>query len=139
MPKFSFRLQKVLEYREMEEGWAKDAYLAAQRERNDKLGEIKKLISHRSSVVSLPANSIDSRLHLERVLERIDDEERHHRLALAILENEELTAEAEWTVKRQAVKAIEKLRENALETWKLDEERREQADLDEWTTMRRVA
>lgn len=139
MPKFSFRLQKVLEYREMEEGWAKDTYVAAQSARAEKQADIKKLIAHRTAIVSQPANSIESRLHLQRVMERIDDEERVERSVLAVLENEEFDAQAAWNVKRQAVKAIERLRENALEAWKLDEERREQADLDEWAVMRRAA
>lgn len=139
MPKFSFRLQKVLEYRVMEEGWAKDNFRAAQNAKSEKQAEIRKLIEHRSGVISLPANSIESRLHLERVMERIDDEERAQRAALAILENEEVNAQAAWNLKRQAVKAIEKLRENALEQWKLDEERREQADLDEWAVLRRAS
>ena len=139
MAKFSFRLEKVLEYREMEEGWAKDAYLAAQRARAEKQAEIARLIAQRSAVVTLPANSIPQRLHLERVMEKMDDEERSHRIALAVLENEELNAQAEWNVRRQAVKAIERLRENALDAWKLEQERREQADLDEWVTMRRAS
>ena len=139
MPKFSFRLQKVLEFREMEEGWAKDAYLAAQNAVAEKQTDIRNLILHRTRLVSVPAATIDARLHLERVMERIDDEERAERAALAILENEELAAHANWNARRQAVKAIDRLRENALETWKQDEERREQADLDEWAVLRRVA
>lgn len=139
MPKFVFRLQKVLEFRELEEGWAKDTFVAAQGARADKQTDIKKLMAHRTAIVSQPANSIESRLHLQRVMERIDDEERSERAVLAVLENEELSAQAEWNLKRQAVKAIERLRESALETWKLEEERREQADLDEWAVMRRAA
>ena len=139
MPKFSFRLQKVLEVREMEEGQARDQFRIAQDARSEKQSEIGKLIAHRSAIVSQPANSLESRLHLERVMERIDDEERAQRAALAILENEEASAQHAWNLRRQAVKAIEKLREAALEQWKLDEERREQAALDEWAVLRRVA
>ncbi|MGV3617567.1 MAG: flagellar export protein FliJ [Fimbriimonas sp.] len=139
MPKFSFRLQKVLEFRELEEGEAQNAYRAAQDAVSEKQADIRKLILHRTALVSAPAPTIDARLHLERVMERIDDEERTERSILAILENEETIAEANWNAKRQAVKVIEKLRENALEAWKQDEERREQADLDEWAVLRRAA
>ena len=139
MPKFSFRLQRVLEYREMEEGAAKDLFVAAQNARGEKQGEIRRLIEYRSGIVAQPANSLDARIHLERVMERIDDEERAQRAALAILENEEASAQNAWNLKRQAVKAIEKLRENALDQWKLDEERREQANLDEWAVLRRAS
>jgi flagellar export protein FliJ len=139
MPKFSFRLQKVLEYREMEEGAAKDLFVAAQNARGEKQGEIRRLIEYRSGIVTQPANTLDARIHLERVMERIDDEERAQRAALAILENEEASAQTAWNLKRQAVKAIEKLRESALDQWKLDEERREQASLDEWAVLRRAS
>lgn len=139
MPKFSFRLQKVLEFREMEEGAAKDVFVAAQNARADKQGEIRRLIEYRSGIVAQTPNTLDARMHLERVMERIDDEERAQRAALAILENEEVSTQNAWNLKRQAVKAIEKLRESALEQWKLEEERREQANLDEWAVLRRAS
>ncbi len=139
MAKFSFRLQKVLEYREMEEGWAKDAFVAAQQARTEKQSEIMRLIAQRSAVVMLPADSLDARIHLERVMSVLDDEERAHRAALAILENEEIGAQAEWNVRRQAVQALVRLRDKALDEWTLDEERTEQAALDEWVTTRRAA
>jgi flagellar export protein FliJ len=138
VPKFTFRLQKVLEYREMEEERAKDAFLAAQEATAEQRRQIGRIVARRSAVIAVPADSIDQRLHLERYLERMDDEERAERAALAVLENEESAAQAEWNARRQAVKALERLREKAFEDWKQEEERREQSALDEWATLRRV-
>lgn len=139
MAKFSFRLQRVLEYREMEEEWAKQALLSAQRARADKEAEIQDLLNRRTAVVSLPADRLDQRLHLERVMERIDDEEREHRMVLSVLESDVLEAQNEWHSRRQAVEALKRLREEAHREWLAEEERKEQAALDEWTTMRRAA
>lgn len=139
MAKFSFRLQKVLEYREMEEEWAKDAYLAAQHARSEQEEEIARLLSHKVVVIQCPPHGLEARKHLDAVLNKLDDDVRAQRSVLALLENEEMNAQAEWNVRRQAVEALMNLHDKARETWVLDEQRKEQAEMDEWAALRRVA
>lgn len=139
MPKFEFRLQKVLEYRELEESWARDALLAARTAREEREIEIAQVGSRRASLLERPTMSLDDRRNLELLMQKMDDEERDHQTVLGVLQNEEQTAIREWQSRKQAVEALVRLREAALDTWRLEEERREQAELDEWTTMRRAA
>jgi flagellar export protein FliJ len=139
MPKFAFRLQKVLEYRQMEESMAKDQFLAAQAARVERQTEIRRLMEKRSAVIEMPATSLHLRIQMERLLEHIDSEERSHRAVLAVLETEESQAQVQWNLRRQAVKAIEKLEENAKTEWKRAEDHREQSELDEWAVTRRPA
>lgn len=123
----------------MEEDTAKDAFIAAQSARNEQEAEIRSLVNKRMAVIRVPAESVAARIQLEQMLEVLDSEERSKKAALAVLETEESKAQAEWNARRQAVKIIEKLMEKAEEEWKLSEERREQAELDEWTVTRRAA
>ena len=139
MAKFAFRLQKVLEFRRMEEDNAKDAFVAAQAARNEQEAEIRQLVEKRTAVIRVPAESLAARIQMEQMLQVLDSEERSQKAVLAVLETEEGKAQAEWNARRQAVKIIEKLMEKAEEEWKLSEERREQAELDEWTITRRAA
>lgn len=139
MAKFSFRLQKVLEYRELEEGWAKDAYLTAQRVRTEQESEISELLNQRQAILQVPVHGLEGRRHLDTFLIKMEDDLKSHRIVLSILENEELSAQAEWNIRRQAVKALTNLRDRAREEWMLEESRKEQAELDEWAVLRRVA
>lgn len=138
MAKFAFRLQKVLDVRRAEEQRAKDAYLAAQRTREEKVSEIEAHAHHRAEVLRQSGISLPERLHLQLLMERFDDEERALRAVLAILENEESTAQREWHTRRQATEALVRLREKAFDAWRKEEERKEQAALDEWATLRRA-
>lgn len=138
MAKFSFRLQKVLEFRRLEEEDAKQAFVAAQAAKQEREYQIQKLVDKRFAVIRVPATTVEQRLHVERILDMLDGEERSHKTVLAVLETEEAQAQSEWNTRRQAVKIIEKLMERAHDEWKLGEERREQNELDEWAVTRRA-
>ncbi len=139
MKKFEFRLQKVLEYREISEGWARDRYIAARAERLEAEATLAAIERRRLETVRGGAGSLDERLILERLLERMDDETRATKAALGVLCDEEAKAFLEWQARKQELKAMQKLREKAETEFRLEMSRLEQAALDEWATLRRQA
>ena len=136
---FDFRLQRVLEYREMLEGWARDAYLAAQEERLGGDAELARINEVRTRALSIPCLGIQDRLALERFLCSVDEEEHEQRLALQVLIEEEAKALEAWIERKRDVEALVKLRNRAYEEWELELTRKEQRELDEWAAMRRAA
>jgi flagellar export protein FliJ len=70
---------------------------------------------------------------------RLDDEERFARTALTVMVNEEEAAERAWLLRRKELRSIELLREKDLTEWAYEQDRTEQAALDEWAVMRRAA
>lgn len=139
MPKFDFRLQKVLEYRELEEGWAKDAYVEARAARLEVEAEIMTIDTRREALLREPVLSLGDYRSLEGVIISMDDDERHARIRLGVLADEADKALAAWQTKHQEVEALRKMKDQAFSEWMLDENRREQAELDDWTVTRRAA
>jgi len=139
MAKFNFRLQKLLEFRRMQEKWAKDAYLEARVRRNEGEIELETVRQRRFDVLRSSATSIASLRQMEGYLMRLDDEEQASLSAIAVLEDEERQARDEWFTAKSEAEAIQKLREQAHADWIRDELRREQAELDEWSVTRRSA
>ena len=137
MPAFAFSLQKVLDYRRLEEGWARDAFRAAQAARFEAEVDLEKLRARRQSFVADPNPSLDQRRDLEACHAALDRDEASARERLAAREADEAKAREEWRACRVSAEALAKLREAALEEWRKEEERREQADLDEWAVLRR--
>lgn len=136
---FQFRLQRVLEYREMEEKWAKDFFLEKQSARFEAEAELNEIDKARRTYLRMGADDLTQRRELELRLQKLDDNERAQRLLIYALQEEEDAARAIWFEKRQEKSVMEKLRENALTEFKAGLEKREQAALDEWATQRRVA
>lgn len=139
MAKFQFRLQRVLDYRELEEKWAKDAFIEKQIARVGVETEIERIEAAKLSVTAGSANDLQSRLSFEAVLTRYDDEKRAQNSLLSLCQQEEDAAREEWTERRQAKEALIKLRNVALVEWQHDQDRIEQQELDEWTTSRFAA
>ncbi|MFY9234475.1 MAG: flagellar FliJ family protein [Fimbriimonadaceae bacterium] len=139
MPKFAFRLHRVLDYRTMLEDWAKRAYLEAQRSRLEGDSVLARIHERRARALDHPALSLEDRLALERTLFAIDDLEHQQRLALQVLMEEEGQALAAWIERKRDAEALRKLRDKAYAEWEYDQDRREQADLDEWSVLRRAA
>ncbi|HZH98349.1 MAG TPA: flagellar FliJ family protein [Fimbriimonadaceae bacterium] len=139
MKKFSFRLQKVLEYREMVESWAKEAYLDARTARLEAEVSLLGIESRRQEMLREPVGGLDGRLNLQARLQKLDDQETEKRTILQVLIAEEERSLAEWTEKRLELEALQKLKEKALEEWKIEAQRYEQAELDEWAVLRRAA
>lgn len=136
---FKFRLQRVLEYREMEEKWAKDHFLEKQAARFEAESELAEINRTRKAYLGMGADDLTQRRELEIRLQKLDDCERAQRLLIYTLQEEEDEARAIWLDKRQEKSVMEKLRERAHEEFKVLIEKREQQALDEFATQRRVA
>jgi flagellar FliJ protein len=136
---FQFRLQRVLEYREMEEKWAKDHFLEKHAARFEAESELNEIDKARRTYLVMGAKDLTQRRELELRLQKLDDTERAQRILIYTLQEEEDAARAIWLDKRQDKSVMEKLREKAYDDFKVILERREQNALDEFATQRRVA
>jgi flagellar protein FliJ len=139
MARFHFRLHKVLEYRELQEEWAKTAYLEAQRERLQGDAELARICQKRTDILAHPVLSIGDRLAIERMLFVVDDLEHQQRIVLQVLMGEEAEALLHWQEKKRDAEVLRKLKEKAYSEWEIEQSRREQAELDEWAVLRRAA
>ena len=139
MAEFAFRLQRVLQYRELAEGWAKDAYLEARGARLEAVAVLEVIQQRRNEIIKEPTKTIDDRLALEACIEKSKEDERQQEIVIDLLETDEAKRKEDWTEARKELQALEKLREAALAQWKLEENRREQKAADELTIQRRAA
>lgn len=139
MPKFEFRLQRVLDYREMQEGWAKDAYIEARAARLEADATVATLAQRRTDALAASPTTLSDRQALDSYVQQIDEEIRTNRHVIAILEEEEAKALVQWQERKRELEAMNKLREHALFEFNQDASRQEQKDLDDWTVMRRSA
>ena len=139
MKKFKFRLQKVLEYREAMEHWAQDVYLETRVARLESEAALADVASRRSIALGHPANTLDERKQLELTLQSLDDDQRAKKTVVEVLTAEEDKALNAWHEKKRELDVIVKLRDKAREEWQLEATRHEQAELDEWSVLRRGA
>ncbi len=139
MAKFKFRLEKLLEYRRLQEKWAKEAYLEALARRVETEHEVEQAKRHRAYVLQAKPCGLDERVSLDAYVTRLEDELRAAESALAVLANETESALQEWHRARSDSEAMEKLRQRELEFWTQEQNRREQTELDEWAVLRRAA
>lgn len=138
MKRFNFRLQKVLEVRETAEERAKQTFGHAQQALLGGQATLTEMKASRNRTASAPCGTFQDRVTLEGVLARMTMAERHFQIQLNDLERDAHQALVRYTAARQEAEILRKLRENALEVWRLESERKEQADLDEWATQRRA-
>lgn len=139
MPKFVFKLQKVLEYRERLEKEAKDAYLDARAKTIEAEQELARLVQRRMAAVRQPLSSLDDHLALDAFLKACEDREREQHLVIQVCEAEEEQKRNLWIEAKKEYQAIVKLRDKAFGQWLAEESRREQNELDEWAVLRRSA
>lgn len=137
MSQFVFRLQKVLEYRELEEKWAKDNYLACQSARVQAERELEDIEQTRIMAIQIAGKDVQSRMDLELRLSALFHQEDLTRRIILQLSEEEEVARAEWIERKQDANVLEKLRDKAFQQWEHAEALKEQAALDEWATQRR--
>lgn len=137
MKVFQFRLQKVLNYRETMERWAQEAYLDTRVARLEAEAAVLEVDARRQAALGQTPASLDDHKALETRLLRFDDEERERQMVAEILQAEEEKALAAWNEKKQELEAMVKLRDKAHEEWRSEANRAEQAELDEWSVMRR--
>jgi flagellar export protein FliJ len=134
---FAFRLQKVFEYRQLEEDAAKNIYLEKQSVRVQAENELDEIDALRKNIVTDRADDLNARLALEYRLQKLDDNERACRLLIRHLIDEEELAKDEWLVKKREAGVIETLHDKARDEWQHEEDLKEQHALDEWATQRR--
>jgi flagellar FliJ protein len=139
MPRFRFRLQRVLDYRRLVEGWARDAYMEARARRLQADLAIAQIEQRRARALTRALAGLAGRQTLEAYIERLDGERRAQEAVRSILMQEEGQAFATWRQKRREAEALDKLREKHEAEWKLEQARKEQAALDEWAVTRRAA
>jgi len=139
VPEFAFRLQRVLEYRELAEGWAKDSYLEARAARLEAVAVLEAIVQKRNDLIAKPTDSLDDRRALQTCIEKSKEDERQQKVVIELLDTDEAKRKEEWTEARKELQALEKLRESALAQWKLEENRREQKAVDELSIQRRAA
>lgn len=137
MPKFQFRLDRVLGFRQLQEKWAREAYLAARAERLEAEDEAQQIESRKVGLLSDTSLSLASRMALESALNRLDDDFRAQRAVVGVLESEEDKLHDIWVAAKREVESMEKLKAKKREEWTVEEGRRAQAELDEWAVTRR--
>jgi flagellar export protein FliJ len=141
MAKFTFRLDKLLDYRRLQEKWAKDDYLVRRARRLEAETEAEEIADRRVvalAVAELPT-SMETLTSRQAFVDKLEDDERAQRSVIGVLESEEDMALEEWLRARQESDALLKLREKAQEEWAVVEARRVQNELDEWAVTRRVS
>lgn len=139
MRKFKFRLAKLLEYRHLQEKWAKDEFLSCRARRIEGENEIQRLKDQRIAAMQTSYATLDERLAQQNYAARLDDDKRAVEAAVAVLAGEEEVARQKWLKVRTDAEALEKLKEKDQALWTVEEERKIQKDLDEWTITRRAA
>lgn len=139
MAKFVFRLEKVLEFRRLEEGWAKREMAQVAAEIAELELEMASLDTKSDEALRRAATEIVARLTLLDHLRSLDE-------AKAILARQRdesqralEAARTVWQAKRADLRAMEELEARERRAWEYEESRREQAELDEWAVLRRVA
>lgn len=139
MKAFDFRLSKVLEYRQLTEEWAKDAYLDARAARLEAETVLLGILTLKQQLLTHVALTIEDMQATELRFQTLDDRESEQRLVINVLADEEGKALADWKERRHEVAALEKLHDRAYEEWTHLMSKEEQAFLDEWTNSRRAA
>jgi flagellar FliJ protein len=139
VPKFVFKLQKVLEYRERLEQEAKDAYMEARAKTIEAEAELAGMIEHRKAVIRQPLSSLEDHRALDLYVQACEDKERQQHLVIQVCEAEEEEKRLLWIEAKKDYQAIVKLRDKAFGEWLAEESRREQNALDEWAVLRRSA
>ncbi len=139
MKRFEFRLQKVLDYREAVEGWARDAFLAARGARIAAEGERLRICDRRKIALLADPQDLRGRLALESLLEAIDGQESAQAAVVRALEIEEQALHDGWQERKREMESLQKLREEASREWEIEATRFDQRELDEWAVLRRAA
>lgn len=140
MKNFDFRLQKVLEYREMLEQWAKDTYLDARAARLEAEVALTGINIQRDQLLEETAvDSIEDMQTIDLRLNLLDTKALHQNTIIQVFRAEEAQAMEVWTEKKHELEALSKLRDKSYAEWEKEMGRQEQLALDEWTNHRRAA
>ncbi|ARU40254.1 hypothetical protein CCB80_03510 [Armatimonadetes bacterium Uphvl-Ar1] len=133
---FKFRLQTVLDLRLIALDEAERQYVLAKSKRESAQADHDGVQRILAQAKQQSRANFQDRIDSLAYTDRLQDESRALLSTIGVLEAEEDQAFAAWMEAKKEVKTIEKLRTKALEEYQLDETRREQAELDEWATLR---
>lgn len=139
MPKFKFAYKRVLEFRRLQESWAKDALLEVMRCRRVAELVAEKILQERDKAMMKLPRTIEEMKTLDFYFERLASEYENQLSVISILVDDESRAHTEWVDAKKRLKAMERLHEIALAKHKAEVARAEQNDLDEWANFRRAA
>lgn len=139
MHKFSFKLQKILEYKEALEKKAKEEHLQKRAGCIAVEEAIQQIIKQRNQVLLSSETDLDSLQNKERYLLKLDEEERYQKIALCVLLDEEEKSLAKWQKKYKEAEVFKKLKEHKKQTWLYLLNKEEQNQLDDFSIMRRKA
>lgn len=137
MRKFKFRLETTLNYRVDQEKASYKLFIQSQIRLQNVLSEKKRLEQQKRALWEKTSTKISDLTTKELYLQRIEHEINCYEHILNTLRSEQKVAEEKWRVSRMELKAMEKLKENAFKDWMIEQNKLEQAELDEWTTTRR--
>ena len=139
MRKFAFRLAKLLEYRVLQEKWAKDEFLSCRARRIEGEKQIEAIKERRNVAGRKNYGTLDEKLAQQNFVLRLEDEKRGLEAAVAVLAGEEEVARIKWLNFKKDAEALEKLKIKDLELWTVEEQRFIQRELDEWSIQRRAS
>jgi flagellar export protein FliJ len=133
---FKFRLQTVLDLRLIALDEAERLYVLAKSKRESAQADHDGVQRILAQAKQQSRTNFQDRIDSLAYTDRLQDESRALLSTIGVLEAEEDQAFAAWMEAKKKVKTIEKLRIKALEEYQLDETRRQQAEIDEWATLR---
>ncbi len=139
MKKFNFRLEKVLEYRQLLEQWAKEAYLEARSARLEAELNLLKISELRDEALRWPNQTVESRQTLEAQLKKLEQKDIEQRIVTNVLVHEESLALEAWTERKVELEALNKMYETQYREWQLEADRHLQLELDEWALRKKAA
>ena len=139
MRKFAFRLAKLLEYRRLQEKWAKDDFLSRRAKKIEGEKQVELLKEKRIEAAGRTYATLDEKRAQEAYVARLEDERRAFEAAVVVLAGEEEVARVKWLNFKKDAEALEKLRQKDFDLWTLEEQRRVQRELDEWSVQRRAS
>ncbi len=131
-------MQRLLDHRRYLEKSAKDVWMLKRAERLAGEEELEQMRVKRRGLASETVMEFTQLVQQQHALSRMESLEKAFLAALAVLANEEEAAYSLWMIRKTDAEAIDKLREKALDQWEKEQEKKEQAALDEWAVMRRI-
>lgn len=139
MRKFEFRLERVRQYRRQLEDQAKKELLETQLRVRQAERELEEMLDHRRQMLENALGTVGERMNTLNYVSFLDEKCASQESIIAILRQDEEMMRNQWMAARRDAELLEKLKTKAKDEYDLDLSRFEQAELDEWTMMRRDA
>lgn len=139
MRKFKFKLQKVLEYRRLQEEWSETAYRESMAKLNDGRKTLTRLKEDVQTAQLKRFMRLDEKLSQEAFLDRLRDQVSIQNSVLGFMETEAETLRTIWLQKREEAEAMQTLHDNAKSNYDKEAAQLEQKMLDEMAITRRKA